>query len=262
MTDFPTLFVSHGVPNLILHNVPARNFLSSYGPKLGRPEAILVVSAHFETAAPVLTADKRPETIHDFRGFEPELYQMTYPAPGAPELAARAAELLEFAGLPARLVRNRGLDHGTWVPLKLLYPEADIPVVQLSVQPQLGAEHHLRVGLAVAPLRRDGVLIIGSGVLSHNLSEFFRGGYTEDAAAPDWVVAFGDWMRKRIEAGAHDELVAYRHNAPNARENHPSEEHILPLFTALGAAGTGAKGRRVHTSHSHGVLQMDAYAFA
>lgn len=261
MTEFPTLFVSHGAPNLILHNVPARRFLERYGAEVGRPKAILVASAHFETEAPCLTADERPETIHDFGGFEPELYRMTYPAPGAPDLAARAAELLTEAGLPAGLAHSRGLDHGAWVPLKLLYPGADIPVVELSVQPRRGAEHHLRVGRALAPLRRDGVLVIGSGVLTHNLSEFFRGGYAEDAPAPDWVAEFGEWMRDRIETGAVDELAAYRSRAPHAQRNHPSEEHILPLFVAMGAAGAAARGRRVHSSYSHGVLQMDAYAF-
>ena len=261
MSKFPTLFVSHGAPNLILHNEPARDFLSRYGAELGRPEAIRGVSAPFATPAAVLTADEWPETIHDFRGFEPELYEMTYPAPGAPYLAARAAGLLAAAGLPAAPARNRGLDHGAWAPLKLLYPNADIPVVELSVQPRRGAEHHLRVGRAIAPLRPDGVLIIGSGLLTHNLAEFFRGGYAQDATAPDWVVEFGDWMRERIEAGEEAALVAYRRDAPHAERNHPTEEHLLPLFTAMGAAGEGAKGRRVHTSHSHGVLQMDAYAF-
>ena len=261
MRVFSSLFVSHGAPNLILHNKPAREFLAGYGTELGRPEAILVASAHFETETPLLTADERPETIYDFSGFEPELYRMTYPVPGAPDLAERAAGMLSAAGLPAALARNRGLDHGAWVPLKLLYPEADIPVVELSVQPHLGAGHHLRVGDALAPLRRDGVLVIGSGVLTHNLVEYFRGGYTPDSPAPDWVVEFGDWMRARIEAGARDELAAYRQKAPHAARNHPTEEHLLPLFVALGAAGPHAKGRRVHTSHSHGVLQMDAYAF-
>jgi 4,5-DOPA dioxygenase extradiol len=261
MRQFPTLFVSHGAPNLILHNEPARSFLAGYGAELGRPDAILVVSAHFETSAPALTADEWPKTIHDFKGFEPELYEMTYPAPGAPHVAARAADLLAAAGLPAAPARNRGLDHGAWVPLKLLYPAADIPVVELSVQPRRGAEHHLRLGRAIAPLRDDGVLVIGSGLLTHNLAEFFSGGYAQDAVAPDWVVAFGDWMRERIEAGDDAALVAYRRDAPHAEKNHPSEEHLLPLFTAMGAAGAGAKGRRVHASHSHGVLQMDAYAF-
>lgn len=262
MTKFPTLFVSHGAPNMILHNVPARDFLSRYGAELGRPEAVLVVSAHFETSTPALTTDLKPKMIYDFNGFEQELYEMTYPAPGAPELAARAADLLDAAGLPAEPARNRGFDHGAWVPLKLLYPQADVPVVELSVQPRRDAEHHMRVGRAIAPLRRDGVLIIGSGVLTHNLAEMRRGEYEEDALAPNWVIAFGDWMHEKIEGGAIDELVAYRDKAPHAERNHPSEEHILPLFTALGAAGVAAKGQRVHSSHSRGVLQMDAYAFA
>lgn len=261
MAMFPTLFVSHGAPNLILHNEPARHFLEGYGSQLGRPDAILMVSAHFETRAPALTADARPETIHDFGGFEPELYQMVYPAPGAPQFAEKVANLIAAGGLPAQLARNRGLDHGAWVPLKLMYPQADIPVVQLSVQTPLGPQHHLRLGGLLAGLRADGVLVIGSGAITHNLHEFFRGGYAVDAPAPDWVTTFAEWVRERLEAGDGDALAGYRAGAPFAARNHPSEEHFLPLLVALGAAGPGAKGERIHTSHSYGVLQMDAYAF-
>lgn len=264
MTDpaplMPTLFLSHGAPNLVLHNTEAHRFLKSFGAALPRPCAILVATAHFATATPALTADERPETIYDFGNFEPELFRMTYPAPGAPALAERAAALLGEAGIAAGTVHDRGFDHGTWVPLRLLYPEADIPVVQLSVQPRSGPAHHLAVGRALAPLRREGVLIIGSGALTHNLHEMFGRGYALDAAAPRWVRDFGEWMREAIEEGRADEVLDYRRRAPFGAENHPTEEHLLPLFVAMGAAG-GARGEQVHSSAQYGVIMMDAYRF-
>jgi 4,5-DOPA dioxygenase extradiol len=260
MPRLPTLFVSHGAPNLVLHNSEAKRFLAGFAADLPRPKAILVASAHFDTPAPAATADARPETVHDFRGFESELYRMTYPAPGAPDLAERATALLADAGFAAQPLAGHGYDHGTWVPLKLLYPEADIPVVQLSIQSRQGPEHHLKVGEALRPLAEEGVLVVGSGALTHNLHEFFRGGYAADAPAPDWVSAFGEWMRERIEAGERDDLVHYRCRAPHGAANHPTEEHLLPLFVALGASGEG-RGQRVHTSRQYGVLMMDAYRF-
>ena len=261
MSPLPTLFVSHGAPNLALHNSEARSFLEGFGQKLGKPKAILIATAHFESGVPLLSADKTPEMIYDFGGFEPELYQMVYPAPGSPELAAQAAGLLAKAGLKSQPVENRGYDHGTWVPLKLLYPDADIPVVQISVQPQAGAAHHVALGQALAPLREEGVLIIGSGTTTHNLREFFRGGYTAQSPAPEWVTEFASWIHARAEAGAVDDIAHYRTRAPHAARNHPSEEHFLPLPFAMGAAGPGARGERVHSSHQFGVLMMDAYRF-
>lgn len=262
MTRFPTLFVSHGAPNLALHNSAAREFLAGYGRELGKPKAILVCTAHFETGTPMLTADAHPETIYDFRGFEPELYQMTYEAPGSPELARRAAGLLASAGMKAQAVVGRGYDHGTWVPLKLMYPDADVPVVQVSIQPNAGAAHHVALGAALAPLRDEGVLLIGSGTATHNLGEFFRGGYKVDSPTPAWVSEFGDWLAEKIAAGAVDDIAHYRERGPHAAKNHPSEDHFLPLPFAIGAAGAGATGKRVHSSHQYGVLMMDAYAFA
>ena len=258
---FPSLFVSHGAPNLILHNSSARDFLGSYGGEMGKPKAILIATAHFESQHPFLTADTKPEMIYDFGGFEPELYKMQYPAPGSPDLALEATALLAKAGMKAQAIAGRGYDHGTWVPLKLLYPDADIPVVQLSVQPQAGAAHHVAMGQVLAPLREQGVLVMGSGGVTHNLGEFFKGGYKADSAVPSWVSEFGDWAHDAIEAGYIDDIAHYRTRGPNAAKNHPSEEHFLPLPFAFGAGGVGAKGRRVHSSHQYGVLMMDAYVF-
>ena len=260
-STFPSLFVSHGAPNLILHNSAARDFLGSYGRELGKPKAILIATAHFESGTPLLTADPKPDMIYDFGGFEPELYKVQYHAPGSPGLALEAADLLAKAGIKAQTVTGRGYDHGTWVPLKLLYPGADVPVVQLSVQPQMSAAHHVAMGRALASLREQGVLVMGSGGTTHNLGEFFKGGYQADSPVPGWVSDFGDWVHERVEAGAVDDIANYSTLGPSARKNHPSTEHFLPLPFAFGAGGEGVKGKRVHSSHQYGVLMMDAYAF-
>ncbi len=263
MARMPSLFVSHGAPNLILYDSPATRFLSEYGARIEKPSAILSVSAHFETDRPAVVTDPSPETVYDFGGFEPELYTLKYPAPGDPALAERVAGLLADAGNGPAIVPRRGYDHGTWVPLMLLYPDADVPVAQLSVQPGLSAAHHYRLGQALAGLRDEGVLIVGSGSFTHNLQEAFqrlRRGAVE-ADRPDWVESFVEWMVGHIEAGDVDDLLAYREKAPFAVENHPTDEHLMPLYVALGAAGDDARGARVHDSHQYGVLQLDAFAF-
>jgi len=258
MPRLPTVFVSHGAPTLPLTDAAARGFLAEYGNTLGRPSAILAVSAHWETASPTLSSATGPETIHDFYGFPRALYEMRYAAPGAPALAERAAALLGQAGLAASLA-PRGLDHGAWVPLMLMYPEADIPVTQLSLQTALGPAHHRKVGAALQALRDDGVLILGSGSATHNLGELRIA--TIDAPAAPWVSSFTDWLAAAVEGGRTEDLVDYRKRAPNAARNHPSEEHFLPFFTALGAAGEAARGSRIHASTTYGALAMDAYAW-
>lgn len=257
-----SLFVSHGAPNLILHNSEARSFLASYGRDLGAYRGILIVTAHFESPRPMLTSHPQPPMIYDFGGFEPELRTIVYPAPGSPSLAQEAAAALKAGGFDAGLDERRGYDHGTWVPLALLRPEADIPVVQLSVSPNHDATWHYRLGQALKPLADSGVLIIGSGAATHNLHEFFRGGYQFDTPAPNWVRAFGDWLDEKATEGDIGALLDWEHAGPFARENHPTPEHLLPFFVALGAAGERARGERIHSSQQYGVLMMDAYAFA
>ena len=261
MTKLPTFFVSHGAPNMILHDSPARWFLSGLAGNLPRPEAILVMSAHFETNEPIVVANEKPDMIYDFGGFEPELYTMRYDAPGAVPLAVEAARLAQGAGLKAQAATGRGYDHGTWVPLKLIYPEADIPVAQISVQPRKDGGHHAALGRALSALREKGVLILGSGGMTHNLQAYFRGNYAVDAPAPDWVADFDEWIRDKAEAGDIAAIADYARAAPHARENHPSPEHFLPMPFAFGAAGEGAKGERIHHSHQNGVLMLDAYRF-
>ena len=255
----PSLFLSHGAPTLPLTDTPARAFLQQLGHTLERPKAILVISAHWETAQPMVSAVDRNETIHDFGGFPQALYDMRYPAPGSPSVAARVTDLLRASGLDCKIDRRRGLDHGAWVPLLLMYPQADIPVLQLSVQPHLGPAHHLRVGRALAPLRQEGVLIIGSGSFTHDLSEFR--GHGPNDPAPEWVNSFADWFHVALTKSQTDDLLNYRRQAPFATKNHPTEEHLLPLYVAMGAAGENARAERLHASSTYSVLRMDVYAF-
>lgn len=258
----PTLFVSHGAPTLAITDAPARDFLSHLASLLGEaPKAILVISAHWETAQPTVNVVERNDTIHDFGGFPAELYQMLYDAPGSRGLAERVRVLLAEADIPSAQDVERGLDHGAWVPLKLAYPAAEIPVVQLSVQTHLGPEHHLRLGRAVAALRQEGVLVIGSGSFTHDLSEFGTYRHVVEAAEPEWVTEFADWFDDALAVGDPGRLVNYRSLAPHASRNHPTEEHLLPLFTAFGAAGPDPAVERLHSSTTHGVLRMDVYAF-
>jgi 4,5-DOPA dioxygenase extradiol len=250
------LFVSHGAPTLVIENAEAGAFLKSLG-QGERPRAVIAVSAHWETRVPTVNAVQRNETIHDFHGFPPELYTLQYNAPGDHELARRIVEMLDRAGFSAAIDPQRGLDHGAWVPLLLAWPAADIPVVQLSVQTHLGPEHHLRLGQALAPLTEEGVLIMGSGSFTHDLSSWRTAGPDE----PAWVRQFSEWMDTAILEGRTDELLRYRSLAPYAQRNHPTEEHLLPLFVAMGAAGEGSRAERLHSSLTHGVLRMDAYRF-
>jgi 4,5-DOPA dioxygenase extradiol len=254
-----SLFLSHGAPTLPLTDTPARAFLAQLAHPLPRPKAILVVSAHWETMRPAINAVRWNDTIHDFYGFPRPLYDLRYPAPGSPALAEAIGERLRRSGFDCDIDRKRGLDHGAWVPLLLMYPQAHIPVLQLSVQPHLGPEHHVRLGNALAALRDDGVLIIASGSLTHNISEF-RGHGVNDAA-PDWVNAFADWFDAALQADRRDDLIHYRERAPFARKNHPTEEHLMPLYVALGAGGREAQAERLHSSSTYGVLRMDVYAF-
>lgn len=253
----PTLFVSHGAPTLPLSDSPARRFLLGLGAALPRPRAILAVSAHWETERPTVSAVATNDTIHDFYGFPAELYRIRYPAPGDSALAARVAGLLETAGLGSAIDTARGLDHGAWVPLMLMYPRADIPVVQLSIQTARGPGHHLRLGQALTALRREGVLVLGSGSYTHDLRRL--GAMAADAPAPPDVTDFAEWFDAALIAGRVEDLLAYRRLAPHAVRNHPTEEHLLPVFVALGAAGEGARAERLHSSG--GVLRMDAYRF-
>jgi len=252
--SMPTIFVSHGSPMLILEDRPARAFLASLGSLLPRPTAIVAVSAHWDTDVPVVSTAHKPATIHDFYGFPEALYALRYDPPGAPELAERVAKLTGAAHDP-----HRGLDHGAWVPAKLAWPEADIPIFQLSVQPYMTPAHHIALGRQLASLREEGVLVMGSGSAIHNLRRLVRGQH--DTPPEPWARAFDDWVAETVEKGDEAALANYRSAAPHARDAHPTDEHFLPLHVAFGAAGKGAHGRALHRSFTSGNLSMAAYAF-
>jgi 4,5-DOPA dioxygenase extradiol len=258
----PTLFISHGSPMTILEDTPARHFLESLGRLIPRPKAILSISAHWETPTPEVSNPPANETIYDFYNFPPALYALTYTPPVAHGLAKRAVELLTGAGLPCGTDAVRGLDHGTWVPLKLAYPDEDVPMIQLSVQTNLGTRHHLALGEALRKLREEDVLIFGSGTFTHDLRRFRGGRPALDAPETQDVTAFSAWMDKKIMAGDVDALADYRRLAPHAVDEHPTEEHLLPLHVALGAAGPGMTPKRLHSSVEYGFMRMDAYAFS
>jgi len=240
---------------------------AALGQRLPRPRSILIASAHWETELPMLATSKQPETIHDFGGFPAELYRIRYPAPGAPETAERALELLRNAGISATANGCRGLDHGAWVPLLRLYPEADVPAAQISVQPSLGADHHLRVGAALAPLTREGALIIGSGHMTHNLREWItdarrRGSMSIDEREPEqYVREFSMWVDRALRSDDRAALAGWLEQAPHARRAHPTPEHFLPLMVAFGAAGPGPVVEHIDAGVDSGVLAMDAYLF-
>ncbi|WP_411339680.1 class III extradiol ring-cleavage dioxygenase [Sphingopyxis sp. J-6] len=265
MRRLPSLFVSHGSPMMALEPSPARTFLAGLGDRLPRPRAILMVSAHHDAAwqggRATVTASPAPPTIHDFGGFPDELFAMRYPAPGDPALAARIAELLAGHGLAVTADPDRGLDHGAWVPLSLIYPQADIPVVQLSIHSNASPEWHYALGQALTPLRDDGILIVGSGSMTHNLRALFAARLPIDAPAPAWVGDFTDWVADRMAAGVVDDILHAVERAPHGRDNHPTPDHILPLFVAMGAGGESFAAERLHASVTYGLLAMDVYAF-
>ena len=258
----PSLYISHGSPMTVLTESPARDFLKSLASLIDRPQAIVVASAHWETDTPRLSAPPRNSTIHDFYGFPPALYELRYNAPGAPALASDIAHMLGKAGFSCDIDHERGLDHGAWVPLLLAYPEANIPVLQLSLQTHQGPRHHLALGAALAPLREAGVLILGSGSFTHDLRRFRHGLPELDAPETQDVTAFSTWMDEKIQAGDVPALLDYRRLAPFAAEEHPTEEHLLPLYVALGAAGAKPVATRLHSSVEFGFLRMDAYEFS
>lgn len=251
----PTLFVSHGAPNLILGDLPVKRFLATlaHGRK---PRAIVCVSAHWLTREVCVDCSPQPRTIHDFSGFEDELYRMRYAPPGAVELATEIADTLASAGTKVRR-EERGLDHGAWVPLMLAFADAEIPVTQISLQPGRRPQEHYAVGLALRELRRKGVLVIGSGGATHNLSELGPGD-----VLPSWAADFDTWLDERARAGDAKALADYRTLAPHAARNHPTEDHYLPLLVALGAAGESAKGKTIHASAAYGSLSLRAFEFA
>nr|WP_298686978.1 class III extradiol ring-cleavage dioxygenase [uncultured Dongia sp.] len=260
-TPMPVLFISHGSPTLAFDDVPARDFLVRLGAKLPRPKGILCISAHWEAAVPSVTGSETPSTIHDFYGFPQALYDLRYDAPGDPALAARVVVLLEAGGYKPQTSSDRGLDHGVWSPLILAYPQSGIPVVQLSLMHNRTPADHVALGRLLAPLREEGVLIVASGGAVHNLRAL---DWNNRTGITEWADVFDQWLGDKIAAGDLDALSDYRAQAPNATAAHPSEDHIMPLFVALGAAAgkdATAPGKQLHRSFTFGSLSMSSYGW-
>lgn len=252
----PTLFISHGSPMFALEPGRIGSHLARIGRGLDGPRAILVVSPHWQTQGLRVGGNPMPSTLHDFGGFPAPLYALRYPAPGDPALATAVQRTLSDAGLAATIDTRRGLDHGAWVPLLHLRPEADLPVLQVSMPHDLDAAGALALGRALAPLRETGMLLVGSGSLTHNLGEFRQ--RIED---PAYAAAFGHWVADAVARGDTAALVDYRARAPHAVRAHPTEEHFLPLLVALGTVRPGEGVRRFDGGMAYGTLSMDAFGW-
>ena len=259
MANMPIIFLSHGPPLLARMHTAVTACWAEIGRKIDPPQAIICISAHFEAVAPRITGTDRPETIHDFSG-PAELFELTYPCPGSPRLAQQVYQRLSTAGLAPQLNPERGLDHGVWVPLLHMYPEADIPVVQVSIQTENTARHHYDLGQALGDIRQDGVLILASGGAVHNLEEIEQ--YKMTSPPPSYARDFENWLNQAIAKGASEDLIAFQTAGPQAQRCHPwPAEHFLPLIVAQGAAGKGIAGRRLYDGFMYGVLSMSVYAW-
>ncbi|GAP38533.1 dioxygenase family protein [Piscinibacter sakaiensis] len=264
----PPLFVSHGSPMIALEPGDAGRFLQRLGQlwrrRYGPPAAILAVSAHTAARVPVLLAAPRHAAVYDFGDFDPALFRLRYDAPGAPALARALEARLRDAGQPVQRVDDGGLDHGSWTVLRYLFPDADVPVLPLAYVPDAPPAAQFALGAALAPLAREGVLVLGSGSITHNLRRVFAQGLHAPAAGRPEVpesAAFRAWMQARSSARDWEALFDYRRRAPHALDMHPSDEHLLPWYVAAGAGGRDAAPQRLHASVTHGCLGMDAYAF-
>lgn len=257
MTQSPVFFISHGAPTFALEPGLLGPQLQKLGAQLAGVKAVLVVSPHWQTRDVRVMTTSTPETVHDFGGFPAELYTLQYPAKGQPELANAAAQLLAAAGFATGLDTQRGLDHGAWVPLFHLLPKADVPVFQVSMPVSLTPAQAVDMGCALAPLRAQGVLIIASGSMTHNLYEIRQADAQPEAHAQEFTA----WVRAAVLAHAVKPLVNYRTEAPHALREHPTQEHFLPLLVALGAQQAGDQVQVLDGGMTHGVLSMESYAW-
>jgi len=258
--SLPALFVPHGAPTFALRPGAAGAAIAAAARQLPLPRAIIIVSAHWDTAEPTVGYAARPETIHDFWGFPEELYALNYPATGCREAADEVVAAIRAAGLPVASDAGRGLDHGAWVPLRLMFPEADVPVIPLSIQSHGGPQQAYALGRALAPLTAQGFLVIASGNVTHNLRDY-QMAWRNGGQTPAYVREFTDWLAERLQAGDIDALLDYRRQSPGGVQAHPSDEHLLPLYVALGAAGENASTERFHAGIDDYVIAMDAYSF-
>ena len=265
--SLPSIFVSHGSPMIALEPGAAGAFLGTHGPAIdaafGRPKAILAISAHTASRSPVLLAAARHEAVYDFGNFDPKLFTLRYDVSGAPALADRVAGLLGEASIPVHVMPEGGLDHGIWTALRYVYPGADIPVLPLAFVPDQSPAQQFALGEALASLAHEGVLVLGTGSITHNLRRAFSGGLRGPRQQPEIPEskAFRDWMNARGTALDWDALLDYRQRAPHAVDMHPTDEHLLPWFVAAGAGGRADAPLRLHDSVEMACIGMDAYAF-
>lgn len=258
MADLPVIFVAHGAPTLALDTGKGAE-LSRWAQSFACPEAILVVSAHWELTPASTGAETTRDLIYDFRGFPAELYQLEYRAPGAPDLAFEVRGLLAAGGHQPDSAPHRGWDHGVWVPLMHMFPGADIPLLQLSLPSKAGPEGIYAMGKAIAPLRRRGVLIMTSGVLVHNLSTI---DYREREPTPEWARLFDDWVLDSLRRRDHDALIGCDRCAPDFHHAHPTPEHFTPLLVAAGAASVeGLRAEFPVTGFEYGSLSRRCVQF-
>lgn len=258
-----SLFISHGAPDLLIRDTPAHNFLKTLGKKFEKPKAIVVFSAHYESDIIEIASNSKMSTIHDFGGFPAELYKMTYSVSGSPELALDILKLFSELNFETKINPKRGLDHGAWVPLKLMFPNADIPVIQISLQVNENAIYHYKIGRIISQLQEQNILIIGSGGLTHNLMAAFQNmnSQNKEKNTPIWVEKFSDEIHQRLINQDIAALINW-HNLEYAQENHPSFEHFIPLLIALGTAGESFESQRLHHSFDYLVLAMSCYVFS
>jgi len=254
------LFVPHGAPTFALRPGAAGAAMVAATRNLPLPRAIIIVSAHWDTAVPTVGFAERPETIYDFWGFPEELYTLRYPATGCREAANEVVAAIKAAGMPVQEDATHGLDHGAWIPLRLMFPDADVPVIPLSIQSRGGPQQTYALGRALAPLAEKGFLVIASGNLTHNLRDYQLAARS-NGQTPAYVRQFTDWLAEHMQAGDIPALLDYRRQAPGAVQAHPSDEHLLPLFVALGAGGNSPQVERLHAGIDDYVIAMDAYRF-
>ena len=256
----PTLFVPHGAPTFALRPGAAGAALVDLAQTLERPKAIIIVSPHWETREPTVGNANDLETIYDFGGFPSELYTLNYPAHGDAERAQQVVTCLQHAGYPARLDPHRGLDHGAWVPLRMMYPAADIPVIPLSIKSHASAAYHYALGEALRPLTSKGFLIIGTGSITHNLRDYMICAHN-NLPTPPYVRRFADWVATQLAQTDFTPLINYRQTCADASPAHPTEDHFMPFFVALGAAGDKPDAERFYAGVDDYVIAMDGYCF-
>ena len=255
------IFVPHGAPTFALDSGEAGLAMSQLTDLLANPRAIIVVSPHWDTAVPTVSTATQLETIYDFFGFPEALYRIKYPATGYPEGAQEVVKALQKRFKQVATDPARGLDHGAWTPLRQMFPDADIPIIAVSIQSHAGTAHALTMGEALEELTHQGYLVIGSGNITHNLGDY-RMAAMQGGQTPEYVQTFADWVQVQMVDKNVQHLIDYRLHSKEGVRSHPAEDHLLPLFVALGAAGKDATAKAFYRGISSYVIAMDGYAFS